>query len=338
MLYPLNSCLDDFSDYLDSRLVPACVFTSVSALARTLPNFSAAFLECRLGQNQPQVDFAVRLPIRSHPQNPRPPAAGEEWAVCLDAYYQWLAENSLLPEDVGHTGLEFDIHDPTESMLTPSVFFSFKSNVSNRHNLLGVTCKVLNGQLREEFASLLAHCIDCLPEQAYVTYVGFMPSRARDTVRVIASLGPDQIFKYLEKIGWPGPWEPLELLLPELSDLSDFVSLSFDVGETVKSRIGLECFLSRQPKYDHRWSLLLDRLVDFDLCCSGKRDALLSWPGYTYERHALSEAISATGNSSWNNPFLNSGALIREISHLKVLFSPDSHLEAKAYLGMEIYG
>jgi len=164
-----------------------------------------------------------------------------------------------------------------------------------------------------------------------------MLSRAQDSVRLISNLAADRILDYLRRIGWSGSQEPLEFLLSELSTLTDFISLSFDIRERVMPRIGFECYLSRQPKHERRWSLLLDRLVDLNLCISGKKDALLSWPGYTRERTTPAAPLDPKGDSPWSNPFLNSGALVREISHLKILYSSDARLEAKAYLEMENY-
>jgi hypothetical protein len=74
------------------------------------------------------------------------------------------------------------------------------------------------------------------------------------------------------------------------------------------------------------------------LCSSDKKEALLSWPGYTRERTTLAVPLDPNEDWSWINPFLNSGALLREISHLKILYSSHACLEAKAYLGMENYG
>ena len=334
--YPMNYCLEAFRPYLDSRLVSADAFSLINAFAKSLPPFSAAFLECRLGANEPRVDFAVRLSAESAADSFQKVSAEREWKICLDAYHDWLRQHSLLPEEFGHIALEFDIPEASSPILVPAVFLSLHSAASDKNSLIGMSSRILDRRLPASFESYIAHCVDSLPGQAYMGYLGLMLSRAQDAVRLISRISTDRIVEYLRKIGWVGAKEPLEQLLAELATLTDFVCLSFDAGDRVMPRLGFECYLSKQPKHERRWRLLLERLVEMNLCSGPRKDAVLSWPGYTRERTTASPVNSKEG-SSWNNPFLNPVALIRKISHLKILYDSHARLEAKVYLEMVNY-
>jgi hypothetical protein len=199
-----------------------------------------------------------------------------------------------------------------------------------------MSSRILDRRLPASFESYIAHCVDSLPGQAYVGYLGLMLSRAQGAVRLISRISTDRIVDYLRTIGWVGVKGPLEQLLAELATLTDFVCLSFDAGDTVMPRLGFECYLSKQPRYEHRWRLLLERLVEMNLCSGAKKDAVLSWPGYTREPTTASPSNSKE-ESSWHNPLLNPVASIRKISHLKILYDSHARLEAKTYLEMVNY-
>jgi hypothetical protein len=328
----MNDCLEAFYPQLDSRLVTADALSSIDALARSLPPFLASFLECRLGANEPQVDFSARLSAGSL----QGVSAEQGWKINVDAYQEWLTQNPFLPKEFGHVALEFDIPEGASPVPVPAFFLSLHSDASNSDTLIRMSSRVLGRRLPLSFESYIAHCVDSLPSPSYVGYLGLMLSRAQESVRLISRIATDRIVEYLRKIGWVGTQEPLERLLAELTTLTDFICLSFDAGDRIMPRLGFECYLTKQPKHEPRWSLLLERLNEMNLCSGAKKDALLSWPGYTRERTEESPANSSE-QSSWKNPFLNSVASIRKISHLKILYDSHARLEAKAYLEMVTY-
>jgi hypothetical protein len=91
----MNYCLEAFRPHLDSRLVSADTFCLIDAFAKSLPPFSAAFLECRLGACEPQVDFAVRVSAESAANSFPKVSAERKWKIRLDAYHDWLTQHFL---------------------------------------------------------------------------------------------------------------------------------------------------------------------------------------------------------------------------------------------------
>jgi hypothetical protein len=220
----------------------------------------------------------------------------------------------------------------------PAVFFFLNKDVYHHNSWREISSRILQQRLPPSFESYLAFCVESLPPEAHVSYLGLMMSRPQDPVRLVSKLPSEQILPYLLKIGWEGSVDNLEPLLSELSMLTDFVCLSYDVLESVRPRVGLECYLDRQPKYESRWWKLLERMVAMDLCSCEKKDALLRWPGYTLGRPAVTVSVNRNSDTGWNNCFLNPGAFIRRLSHLKFLYSSCTCIEAKAYLEMIHYG
>jgi hypothetical protein len=103
--------------------------------------------------------------------------------------------------------------------------------------------------------------------------------------------------------------------------------------------IGLECSFS-QDKYhlETGWPDFLDYLVEKDLCIPEKREALLDFTGaeqedsesdFDFQTYMVAPRLPDSDYSS---------ALVRYISHVKLLYSPYHKLEAKAYPGVRLFG
>lgn len=138
---------------------------------------------------------------------------------------------------------------------------------------------------------------------------------------------------YLIKIGWTDPTNTFFALIPSLSEFTDYILLSFDVGKRVYPRIGWEGHLTESPQYRPQLQLFLDYLVAQELCTPSKRDALLAWNGFS--QHSFAPELWPR-NISWGDRFLGSRAISlfsRWINHIKVVYQPGKPLEAKAYLG-----
>ena len=337
MNYLISERLENFvsntHDY--HNLVSSESFSCFNAIAKVLPGFSTAILECRLKDNQPRVDLEVNLSNKSFINLPKELLKYPEWQFCHDIYQDWIKNNHSLSEKVEHIWLEFDIEENSCLNTLPCIFLGLNRDKFNHQNLIEISSRLLNRQLPFSFESNLKHSIDCLSSKTCVFYLGAMLSRSEQTVRIVSLISSERILDYLKQIGWCGSQKVIKSLLSKLSKFTDYMCLSYDVGETVMPRIGLECYLSKQPKYESRWKLLLNYLVELNLCSEFKRDALLNWSGY-HKKLSKSTYLSKDNNKSkWNNVFLKQlepTAFIRKISHIKVVYNSDGSLEAKAYL------
>jgi hypothetical protein len=126
----------------------------------------------------------------------------------------------------------------------------------------------------------------------------------------------------------------LRRVLDPLARSVDRVMLDIDVGETVGTKIGLECYFegNRQPGREPRWGAFLDSLVLQDLCRADKREALLAYPGYIDQNApgvpwpaALLRTSQLLGGRSLST-------LVRSLHQVKFVYRPDGPLEANAYL------
>jgi hypothetical protein len=193
--------------------------------------------------------------------------------------------------------------------------------------------KLLNHQVSPQLESNLRLCADSLPAGGTISHIGAMLSRSIKAVRVnVKGISPEQLPDYLMQIGWSDPINTFSTLISTLSEFADSILLSFDVGDTVLPRIGLECFLNNQPCDEPRWQLFLDYLVERKLCTLPKQNALLNWPGFS-RKSSVPDLWPS--NIGFGDRLLGSRAISlfsRWISHIKLVYQPGNTLEAKAYL------
>ena len=338
MNYPINECIETFipERYYNNLISPE-FFRHINAIAKIVPAFYITILECRLKDDLTRIDLEVNLSNKSSINLPKELFKYPEWQFCHDIYQDWIKNNHSLAEKVEHIWLEFDIEENSSLIPLPCIFLGLNRNKFNKKSLIEMSSMLLNRQLPFSFKSNLKYCIDCLPSKTCVFYLGAMLSRSEQTVRIVSQISSDRILDYLKQIGWSGSQEIIKTLLSKLSNFTDDICLSYDVGETVMPRIGLECYLSKQPKYEFRWRLLLDYLVELNLCSKLKRNLLLNWTGY-FKKVSKSAILSESNNrANWDNVFLKArepSAFIRTINHIKIVCNADNSLEAKVYLNL----
>jgi hypothetical protein len=163
----------------------------------------------------------------------------------------------------------------------------------------------------------------------------------------VGGLDPDGIVEYLSRIGWQGPYETVRTFLAEVSGFFRLFVLALELGDTIDTSIGIECYCSRRKSYldylkasywrliisyllysrekslmeymvDIRWGQFLDNLVEKGLCLESNRDAVLSWRGSSSKASAVTENLESR--------------IRRAINHVKITFSPGGSTTAKAYI------
>jgi hypothetical protein len=154
-------------------------------------------------------------------------------------------------------------------------------------------------------------------------YVFSLLSRGGDSVRMeIFGLDPGQILDYLAVVA-PATVRRVEAVAP-LFEGVERIHLSFDIGEEVLPRIGIEGSFSRIPRREPRWAELFARLLSHGLCTPEQRDAALAWTGYdTFWTAPAEWPARAVGFR---------GACVRNLSHVKVVCPQNGDPQAKVYL------
>ena len=318
--------------HLSPDLISPGAMDRIQLLSSILPPFSLAGLECRLGAGQSRVDFQVSiLPVTLNlPQELRPDPV---WQFLQDFCLEWVSPTSWLLQGIKGLVLEFDLDEESASIPVPCIFWTFNPGMGSVQNLLSIIRMLPTEQISSSLESSLRLCAAAGPESARFSHLGVMLSRPTPVVRVnIRGIPEGELEDYLRQIGCGDETATLSNLLEGISDFVDYIILALDVGEKVYPRIGLECFLNKQPSEEGHWQLFLDYLVEKGLCTPGKKDALLSWEGYSLPS---SEPQLWPKNISWGDRFLGARAVslfTRYINHLKIVYQP-SLLEAKAYLG-----
>lgn len=329
----MNISIEDYlkviTPHLHPDLVSPDVLSHIQELEPILSSLTENIFECRLGTDSTQVDFSFYLPPLTKTL-PESFLTSPIWCAFQDFYNEWIEPTSNLHQKIQAVGMEFDLDKSLSSVPIPCIFLELNRETTYPFpKLVSETLGLINYPLSPLIESNLQLCADFLPDEAKFAHFAVMLSRPGLGVRVnIINIPPDQLVDYLQKIGWNQPTQPLDDLVSRLSASFDYLVLAFDVGETIYSRIGLECYFQKQPRYEPRWQLVLDNLVEFGLCTPVKRDALLNWSGIDKKKH------QQEGNLSWESVFLKSiySVYWRTINHLKFVYQPGCPLEVKGYL------
>lgn len=337
----MNGSMADYlrvvTPHLHPELVSPEALSCIQSLAKILPPLSDAILECRLGEGQSRVDFQVTLP-RHIPNLPEHLLTSPVWQAVRDYYQEWSEPNSFLYQSVNYLTLEFDLDEQRSQMPIPCIGLALNREVGREDlSLMKIVERLSLIRFKHlassDLESNLQRCFNCLPDGARIAGLGLMLSRPTKVVKVVVKeMPPEQFSDYLVHIGWTQPTDCLSTLVSTLSEFVGSLALSFDIGDTIFSRIGLECFWEKQPFDEPRWQLFLDHLVERGLCTPAKQNALLAWPGFSQKADCPEWWPP---NLTWGDRFFGSQAVSvfsRTIYEVKIVYEPGKPLEAKAYL------
>lgn len=334
----MNISMEDYlkivTPYLDNELVNFQALFQIQALTRYLPPSPIAGFECYLGTKQSQTDFQLGLSY-----------SGASYLVEVlkhetlysfqNLLLNWANPTSDLHQYINHLILEFDLIEPFSQLPIPCFFLSlYRKNCKQVKDIIEAFILKFHYSINSSLKSNLSRCFEYLPDNAIITHLGMMLSRPNHAVRLVIEVSNlQQILAYLAQLGWHDLTNTFLSVASKLEELVDSFLLSFDVGDSIYSRIGLECFLLKQSLNDSRWEKILNYLVEIDLCNPKKRTALLAWPGFSQKIDAPEIWPS---NLTGGDLLLGSNALSvfwRQIHHIKIIYnSKDNHLAAKGYL------
>ena len=332
----MNGYLEVVSPYLAPAIVNQEALLRLQAVARLLPPCSLAGLELRLEDNQPNVDFFVRLPY-ADPGLPPSLLNHPVWQALQRLCVAVASPSGWLHAQVRHIILEFDLDKPPSAVPIPGLFLELNANRTFAPaELLAITDSL---DIDQHQCCISQEALDCcvkaLPSEAKVAHVGLMLSRPGKALRLaIHGMPPAAVSGYLNSIGWLDPTRQLSALIADISALADPVAMvDIDVANTVRPRIGVEFYVRGETDNRPRWKALLAFLGERGLASPAKTSAVLAWPGFTQERadnHAWSDNL-ALGDLLFRG--LAKSIFWRNINHIKLSYEPGQEPEVKVYLG-----
>jgi hypothetical protein len=327
-------------------LASAAALADIRRIAGLLP---AALSRClyfeRWLDEEARLDFIVRVDASARailadedPQHRLDErlASQSAWQRLRSFARAWPMPAAALDGLVEALWLEFDRPPGPETdpaSATPRVFLDFaragyaQDSTDRRLDLALRALRALRGDAAgRRNRQALRRCLESLPPEAYLVYLGLAVGSEDGPVRVcVRGLTDAGLVAYLESIGWPGDVSDLSAsVLEPLARVQGRPARSVaivhvDLDERVGPRIGLEYAFSRrrQLRGGVAETGMLDHLVRRGWCGAAARDGLLRWPGRSVE--LLSHEI-------WYC------RLARRLSHVKLTCSPAEPVAAKGYL------
>lgn len=338
--------------FLDEVLANNDSLKGIDAVASSLPCIpvvSEAGFECHLTKRDSSADILVAFSNRKLTESCLSELSAlsntsQLWQRIGKLMKGWSVNQLSTYKDIENIWLEFDICKDSVGTQVPSLFFAPGSleNLVKRNNELE-----LNNWLEEVLGLLVGHdiscstkkciakCFNCLPEGGEIFQVGVMLPRHSESKAIrlcIDGIEVGNIHAYLTSIGWQDKTGELEKLLNDLPTFIDRVALNIAVEEVIHDKIGIECYINKQPQFvPDQWNLLFKFLHVRNLCSQEQINALLKWPGYTEAKECATEWPQNLLQATLLAPSFRSIAA-RAINHIKFVYQPTMPLQAKAYL------
>jgi len=271
-----------------------------------------------------------------------------EWRNLHNFTMKWSDPTSEINNNVLGLWLEFDTAHLTDNSNIPNIFLQIKKtridSEEDEHKFKWITQKALplltGATLPKNIEENLINAIKKLPEGTALIHVGTMLSRQIKGVRIVINrIKPDQIIPYLKSIGWKDETNKLIQIINEIDKYVSRLVLHINIGETVDPKIGLECsFAEDRYHLETEWEKFFDYLENKGLCIQEKRKALLDFLGIEQEHNDYEFNFTTYMVAPKIKHSNYTSALVRYLSHIKIVYKPDYPLEAKAYLGVRLFG
>ena len=312
------------------------LYAAAAALPAELA--SSLWFECRLAGGAEQVDLSLKVPsaglrrIARHGLAAAPPPAERVRALAR----RWLRPGSALGRGASGLWLEHDLPPAAPGggpLPAPGVFVQLAClppGAAGADPWTAVAAEglgaLLGGPPGGALLRQLRRCFLALPPGARAVQLGVMLSRGDGSVRLcLAFAEPDALPRYLARVAGAGGAAALAgaLRLMEARDPGPPLPrwmLHLDVADGgVLPRLGVDLRLDPRPQLRGglREAEVLERWTRAGVADPARAAGLRDWPG----------ARRAAGS-----PAEPPRALVRRVSHLKLVCRPGRAPEAKAYL------
>lgn len=328
--------------YLYPPLISAATLDKVNKFSSLIPPISTIGFEWRLTEENTEVDYFIRATKRDGSDrifaacNPEKSPASflyddPTWESVKQFCQIWLEPDSLLNQYVKSIWLEIDNQELNKIQPVPCLFFELsRQAIKETDWITEIALKTLYGKpILSKTKKTIQNCIAHLPEFAMIAYIGTMLSRPTSPIRLCVKIAIKDVTTYLQAIGWNHDLEKVNRTLDNLvKDFAENVVLTLDVGDTVMPRLGFEF---KAAFRDKGWDVILERLVENELCYASDRDALLEWEGQPAELQNREFCRQLTVLPPDKLDDDDSLFVVRKLNHVKIDCYPNVQLKAKIY-------
>lgn len=352
--------LDLIESYVPKELISSQNFTEIKDLAsRFTRNMTSFFgFESNLCEDSSKSDYLLAisskngerealLNILTNKELPPHIINREEWKNITRFTQEWVEQHSIINENVLGLWFEFDTSRSHSGFPIPNIFLQTKKiRIDTKEDLKNfkwftkVTIPMLTRKnLSMSVEKKLIEAVKKLPEKTSVIHIGTMLSRQSNDLRIVINrIKPTQVIPYLQSLGYKYSLEKLEEVIQELNRYVSRLILHLNIDDEIGEKIGLECSFSYDKYHEEtEWEKFLDYLQEKNLCIPEKKEALLNFIGAEidtpYTKFISSEYIPSVMIKENKSV---SSALVRYISHIKIVYTPNKPLMAKAYPGVRL--
>jgi hypothetical protein len=354
--------LSSIESSIPEELISSQNYAQMKNLASHFPGGITSFFgfESRLGSADGRADYLFAVSSRGGEREalanlirnkslPENFTHNQEWQTICRFILEWENPESILYKTILGLWFEFDTAENTAETPVPCIFLhTIPLQITTGEDkerlrwLTKTAFPLLTGKkVSQKMEHQIFQAIEKLPKDSFIMDAGVMLSRQTPGVRlVITRITPDQILPYLTQIGWSEDVACLPGLLKELEEKVSRIVLHITVTENgIEQKIGLECSFS--PDLYHletRWSSFFEYLISKGLCLREKKDALLQYMGVVQEDQEKEFDATLYKPTVKIQHARFSKALVRFISHVKLVYEHGTVLLAKAYPGVRLFG
>lgn len=301
------------------------------------------YLESWVGQLRPRLDLIVKIEPRDRDALADLAGSGlgpelraqPGWRQVASFARAWAAPASPLHDAIRAAWLEFDLDPriaPDAALRSPRVFVDFTReaqcwpSIESRLELATEVAWALSRARTPQTLGSLRTCLADLPDGATLAYLGVFARDSQPPVVRACMVGLGRhLAGYLGAIGWPGDVDALargvlDPLARTQGDGAPTVGvLHLDLAPAVGPRIGFEYTFPRPglPGGLRSVDAFLRQMVARGWCTARNRESLRSWPR---------QSVDLMPHDVWHS------RITRQVAHVKITYTPDEPVVAKAYL------
>lgn len=255
----------------------------------------------------------------------------EIWIMLYHFFRLWNKAKSIEDEHILNIWLEFDFNRLMKTKLPePCLFFyplkNFNHGQEKKIRQIEQQYSRLITPILENFSDsytrppikdTIKKCIRYSSADAAFFQIGVMLGRADSPLRIcLERFSPQDVTALLEHMEWEGDFDQIDSILEMgVEYINPHFALDMDVGTRLHKKIGFEFSFKEKFLNPNKIGSFLNHLCERSLCTEEKKETLLNWTGYSWEKDGRV-------------------LIVRSINHFKFVYSEDDPIEVKAYLGL----